>query len=1295
MKKTLLVLTIIALFTLHFKNVYAQPGNDFCTNAVTLTSSTSCSNYFGSTTGATLSIPGITCGTAGTADDDVWFQFTAVSASQTIQVQSLGSFDAVIDVRSGACTGNNIACIDGTGVGGLETLTVPGLSIGTTYLIRVYHYGAGEGGGQFDICVTHVAPAGPANDYCDNSSIISLTSSLTCTYQQGSTLGATQTISGSCVGNGDDDVWYRFVAQSNTHTVKVQGFGGFDPVIDIRNAPACTANNLQCVDNSGANGLETANLTSLVIGATYVVRVYHFAPGNGGGDFDICVTHPAPSGPPNDICSDAIPLTSSFTCSYTSGSTLNATQSITGTCTGNGDDDVWYSFVAQATSHTVQVQGAGNFDAIIDVRSNSSCSGTNILCVDASGAAGLETANLTSLTTGNTYLVRVYHYGAGAGGGSFQICVTHNPPAGPANDNCANVISLSSALSCNYTSGSTTGATQSVTGNCTGTGDDDVWYSFTAVATTHTVKVQGGAGFDPVIDVRSNSSCAGTNISCTDATGGAGLETGNLTGLTVGSTYLVRVYHFGTGAGGGSFQICITHTVPAAPANDLCSADISLTSGLTCSYTSGSTTGATQSIPGTCVGNGDDDVWYSFTAVATSHSVKVQSGAGFDAVIDVRTGTSCSGNNIACSDISGAAGLETANLTGLTVGSLYLVRVYHFSAGAGGGSFQICVTHTAPSCTYAIAPTSLSFSSAAGTGTVNVTAGSGCSWTAVANDSWITVTSGSSGSGNGSVAYSVSSNTGTAQRTGTITIAGLTHTVAQSGNTTCTFTIAPINQSLPNTAGTGTVTVTAASGCAWAATANDSWITVTSGNSGSGNGTVTYSVTSNTATSQRVGTITIAGQIHTVTQSGVTPCSFAISPLSLSYASSGGLGSVNVTAASSCSWTATSNNSWITITSGSTGSGNGAVNYTVAANTGTTQLTGTITVAGQTHTVTQSGINCTYSISPTALSFTSIAGTGTVNVTTAIGCSWTSTSNDSWITVTSGSTGSGNGSVSYAVTANTGTTQRLGSISIAGQTHNVVQNGVSACAYTIAPLTQSFTSAGASGTFTVSTANGCTWTTISNDSWIFISSGNTGSGNGLVVFTVSASTSTSPRTGTITVGGQIITITQTGVICPAVPTMQSVGCALASNQITNVSYQWYISGTPIIGAVSQFYTANQPGYYSIYVTDNTNGCVVGSQPAYVTCSGVGIDEIELADDIMIYPNPSSGYFNITSSTIFNEGKVNISIINILGMEIYSSIVTPINGEIKLTIDNINPAKGAYTVLFRSGETKIIKRVVIQ
>jgi hypothetical protein len=84
-------------------------------------------------------------------------------------------------------------------------------------------------------------------------------------------------------------------------------------------------------------------------------------------------------------------------------------------------------------------------------------------------------------------------------------------------------------------------------------------------------------------------------------------------------------------------------------------------------------------------------------------------------------------------------------------------------------------------------------------------------------------------------------------------------------------------------------------------------------------------------------------------------CTYSISPTSASQPSGGGTGSVSVTAGAGCNWTAASNASFITITSGASGSGSGTVNYSVAANTGTTSRTGTLTIAGQTFTVTQAG----------------------------------------------------------------------------------------------------------------------------------------------------------------------------------------------------------------------------------------------------------------------------------------------------------------------------------------------------
>jgi len=83
------------------------------------------------------------------------------------------------------------------------------------------------------------------------------------------------------------------------------------------------------------------------------------------------------------------------------------------------------------------------------------------------------------------------------------------------------------------------------------------------------------------------------------------------------------------------------------------------------------------------------------------------------------------------------------------------------------------------SCTYALLPTSQTYTSAGGAAGVSVSTQSGCPWTAVSNAPWITITGGASGTGGGTVNYSVAANSVTAPRSATMTIAGLTFTVNQ------------------------------------------------------------------------------------------------------------------------------------------------------------------------------------------------------------------------------------------------------------------------------------------------------------------------------------------------------------------------------------------------------------------------------------------------------------------------------------------------------------------------------------
>ena len=169
-------------------------------------------------------------------------------------------------------------------------------------------------------------------------------------------------------------------------------------------------------------------------------------------------------------------------------------------------------------------------------------------------------------------------------------------------------------------------------------------------------------------------------------------------------------------------------------------------------------------------------------------------------------------------------------------------------------------------------------------------------------------------------------------------------------------------------------------------------------------------------------------------------CVFMVVPPSAIFDASGGNSSVSVTTGSGCGWTANSNDSWITVNSGSVGNGNGGVSYSVARNTSNVPRQGTMTIASQTFMVTQRGQNCSFTISPLGATYSMNGGTGVVNVTASNStCSWTATPSDSWLT--SGSGGTGSGPLQYTVASNLLGGRRIGSITIGGQSFRVTQEG--------------------------------------------------------------------------------------------------------------------------------------------------------------------------------------------------------------------------------------------------------------
>lgn len=440
-------------------------------------------------------------------------------------------------------------------------------------------------------------------------------------------------------------------------------------------------------------------------------------------------------------------------------------------------------------------------------------------------------------------------------------------------------------------------------------------------------------------------------------------------------------------------------------------------------------------------------------------------------------------------------------------------------------------------CTASLNPVTRNFTAAGGNGQVELITGSGCAWTVTNPNSWITINSATSGTGPTFVDFTVAPYTGTTLRVGLIVIGGQNFAVLQ--DQPCGATIDPTSQMAAAGGGNYSTSLTIPAGCSWMATKTDPWITLTGATSGTGNGTINYSVTANTG-QQRSGVIMVAGKNLVVSQDG--GCQPTFNPTTGMLGSSASSNSFDVSIGAACNWTPMTTDSWITLTSGSK-TGNGTVNYNVTANPGS-QRTGTIAVAGLNFAVVQDGF-CTYSLSETTKNFQIQGGASSVNVTVAGGCAWTALSQTPWIVITSGASGSGNGTVNYVIATNGTGTLRTGVMKVAGINYIVQQDGTAGCTYSANPTSQSAPAAGGAFTTTVTAPGGCAWTASSNVPWITITSslapdrdeklsvgrnpsfknGIAGTGNGTVGYSVAANTGP-PRTGTIFAAGELVTVNQ-------------------------------------------------------------------------------------------------------------------------------------------------------------------------
>jgi hypothetical protein len=307
-----------------------------------------------------------------------------------------------------------------------------------------------------------------------------------------------------------------------------------------------------------ACGNGTITATNLTIGSTYYIRVY--TDPNIDGAFNICITDPAPA---NNLCANAITLTSGTTCVNTAGNMQAATFSAITVATPNCETgtvvyDVWYEFVAQTTNPTITLSniGAGFApDARMQLLTNDCSAPTALFCGTTSIAADY-------LEIGTTYLIRVYSVSgtapANGFGMNFNICVTDPVTPPPFNDDCANAINLGISAACENLRSTMAGATLSSAplGTCTGPVTYDVWYKFTAITATSAIQITTETNnfTNRRFQVLTGTCGSLTSLAC----GVAGTELSVPT--TVGAVYYVRIYSTTAGAapnGNAEFNVCV------------------------------------------------------------------------------------------------------------------------------------------------------------------------------------------------------------------------------------------------------------------------------------------------------------------------------------------------------------------------------------------------------------------------------------------------------------------------------------------------------------------------------------------------------------------------------------------------------------------------------------------------------------------------------------------------------------------------------------------------------------------
>lgn len=520
-------------FSICVSEVILPPTNDNIGGAIALSTSLSCTptnSPLPSVLAATAS-PQATCG--GTADDDVWYYWDAISPNDVVTVAGVGSYNPHVEIFSSSDntptgTLTSLACVNSTSTGGTEVFTGTSLVPGNRYFIRIYHALGGAANGNFNVCVTGnpcLQPTGiSSSNITINSADINFTAAGIVEIYYGATTGfvaPTPSTPGTVAGINASPYGITGLTGSTSYTYYVRS---------------------DCGASSYSNWVGPFTFQTLLA---------------------------------NDDCANAIPISCAAT--PVAGTTVGASVD-TYIDAGAGGSltaqrGVWYVITGDDNQYTINTCSAVGYDTRISVYSGSCGALTGITGNDDMGASCSSFSTLRSQVSfgafaGTNYYVFVHGYEGGFGlseVGAFELNITCSALCIPdANDACANAVALTPAATCVYTTGDTECSTNTVgLANPAGTSGfatyNDIWYTITPTTSDFYLNFDYGTA---------------TNLRYTLYTGTCGalvatpvngvapdLTDFGVFGATVGQTYYLRVGAdqpaFGTVGTNGTFDICV------------------------------------------------------------------------------------------------------------------------------------------------------------------------------------------------------------------------------------------------------------------------------------------------------------------------------------------------------------------------------------------------------------------------------------------------------------------------------------------------------------------------------------------------------------------------------------------------------------------------------------------------------------------------------------------------------------------------------------------------------------------